>query len=168
MADHLESVKTLAANYRAWASNSRKKGDPGLGDRQDANAIFLAAAASEIEELRRVTKPIPKSYGDINDLPPELLRELTGIKVDDLEQQLFNIINSSLDDVELDTILIELYRRHNVLQTRKFLQNKLWRMVQKGVIESVAGKKGVYSSVTPSPPTTPFGGFDDLDDDVPF
>lgn len=178
MADYLESVKTLAKNYRVWASQSRSKNEIAMADRQIANAVSLDNVITELEELRRVTKPIPQSYGDVSDLPPELLKELTGIKVDELEQQLFNIIKAGGAEVELDSVLIELFRRHKIIQTRRFMQNKLWRMAQKGLIRSVQGKKGLYSATaeggfgSPKPPVSNgfgSGGFaDDLDDDVPF
>lgn len=167
MADHLESVKTLAKNYRTWAAGAA---DAKTQIRHHLNAQHLEAAAAELEQLRRITQPIPASYGDLSDLPPELLKELSGIKADDLEQQLYNIIRHGGEEVELDAVLIELYRRHKVVQTRKFLQNKLWRMVQKGMIWSVPGRKGVYTAAEPpKPEARPVPAFDsDLDDDVPF
>lgn len=173
MADHLESVKILAKSYRTWSAASRAKNDEAVADRHLGYASSLDAAISEIEELRRVTQPIPASYGDLSDLPAELLKELTGIKVDELEQQVFNIVKAGGEEVELDAILIELFRRHKVMQTRKFLQNKLWRMGQKGAVRSVEGKKGVYcipEAKSASGWATPSkGGFaDDLDDDIPF
>jgi hypothetical protein len=128
----------------------------------------------ELEEARRLLKPIPSSYGDLSDLPPELMKELTGVKVDDLEQQLFTIVVSGGDEADLDSILIELFRKFGIIQTRKFLQNKLYRMMQKGVIHSVQGRKGVYTAKAPAgdlglPPTPVRSVFDsDLDDDVPF
>ncbi|MBA3667872.1 MAG: hypothetical protein H0W65_09135 [Sphingomonas sp.] len=167
MADHLDSVKGLAKQFRAW---SQTVSDAGAASRHTQNANLLDAIIAELEQLRRITQPIPESYGDLSDLPPELLKELSGIKADDREQQLFTIIKSG-DDVELDAILIELWRRFKVVESRKFLQNKLWRMAQKGMIWTVAGKKGVYTATKPEairvrpPPAT----FDtDLDDDVPF
>ena len=146
MTGHLESVKILAKNYRAWAASKRSKGDEAVADRQLNIAENLDAVIAELEELQRITRPIPASYGDLSDLPPELMKELTGIKVDDLEQQLFTIIKTGGGEVDLDAILIEMYRRFKVIQSRKFLQNKLWRMAQKGVIFTIPGRKGVYSA----------------------
>ncbi len=173
MADHLDSVKSLAKNYHVWAGNALDKGETAQADRHSTTGKNLDAVIAELEELRRITKPIPEAYGDLSDLPPELLKELSGIKVDDLEQQLFTIIKAGDGAVDLDDILIELYRRFKVIQTRKFLQNKLWRMAQKAVIWSVPGRKGVYRAEKPPavrpPPARPAPVFDsDLDDDVPF
>lgn len=171
MAGHPESVKALIDRYRTWALNAAKKGDDANQVRYTRNAETLEGVLQELEQLRRITQPIPASYGDLSDLPPELLKELSGIKADDREQQLYTIIRSADAEVELDAILIELFRRFKVVETRKFLQNKLWRMAQKGMIWTVAGKKGVYSAVEqPKPAMRPQPiAFDtDLDDDVPF
>lgn len=167
MADNLESVKTLASTYRTWSRTVR---DPSAVKRHIQNATLLEAVAAELEQLRRATQPVPASYGDLSDLPPELLKELSGIRADDREQQLYTIIKSGDGEVELDQILIELFRRFKVVETRKFLQNKLWRMAQKGMVWIVAGKKGVYTATAPVKTARPQpAAFDtDLDDDVPF
>lgn len=167
MTDHLDSVKSLAKQFRTWAQTVS---DSAAATRHNQNANTLDAVLAELEQLRRITQPIPASYGDLSDLPPELLKELSGIKADDREQQLFTIIKSGEEEVELDAILIELWRRFKVVETRKFLQNKLWRMAQKGMIWTVAGKKGVYTAIKPkiAPRPQPATFDTDLDDDVPF
>lgn len=181
MPDHLDSVKEYLRLMEGWQKAAIAKTDEPAANAYEKRIAFMRAAVEELERLRRITKPIPASYGDLSDLPPELVKELTGIKVDDLEQQLFTIIKTGADEVDLDAILIELYRRFEVIQTRKFLQNKLWRMAQKEVIFSVSGRKGIYTAIKPvsddgggwtSTPSTPqiskvaFG--EDLDDDIPF
>jgi hypothetical protein len=170
LADHLDSVKSLIPLFRSWANRANREGRDGDEALHARRLSALEAVVAELEELRRITLPIPASYGDLSDLPPELLKELSGTKVDDREQQLHTIIKSGGDEVELDAILIELYRRFKVIETRKFLQNKLWRMAQKGIIYTVPGKKGVYAATKPKPvPSSALpSAFDDLDDDVPF
>jgi hypothetical protein len=184
MPDDLDSVKEMLRLYRKWKRDAADKGDEKAVKIYEERIAAFEPLVAEVERLRRVTTPIPASYGDLSDLPPELVKELTGIKVDDLEEQLFTIIKSG-DEVDLDAILIELYRRFSVVQTRKFLQNKLWRMGQKEIVYSVPGRKGVYTATKPvedadefdalleepaDQPTAPSkGGFaDDLDDDIPF
>ncbi|MEO7385027.1 MAG: hypothetical protein ABIU18_08870, partial [Novosphingobium sp.] len=98
-----------------------------------------------------------------------VMQQLNLTKVDELEQQLRDII-ASADGTEigLDRIIIELYRRHKTMGERRFIMNKLYRMGQKGTINSVDGKKGVYV-IHKAPPAYSGGGFaDDLDDDIPF
>ena len=189
MEDHLDSVKGYVRLMERWRDNAEAKGEATAVTNYDNRIGFFGALIDEVEELRRFTKPIPASYGDLSDLPPELMKELSGVKVDDLEQQIYMIVKSGGDNVDLDAVLIELFRRFKVVQTRKFLQNKLWRMAQKELIFSVPSRKGVYSATKPkeesgggnsgansfadyratSTPVTGRGGFaDDLDDDVPF
>ncbi|MDZ7587726.1 MAG: hypothetical protein U5J78_00590 [Parasphingorhabdus sp.] len=72
------------------------------------------------------------------------MAQLSPTKIDELEMQLRDIIASAYDTIDLDSAIIELYRRHKVVSERRFLMNKLYRMVQKELIESVEGKKGVY------------------------
>ncbi|NNM76833.1 hypothetical protein HJG53_07975 [Sphingomonas sp. ID1715] len=172
MSDHVDSVKSYLRLLEGWRETSRAKGDDKMVATYDKRIAFMQAAVDEIEHLRRITKPIPASYGDLSDLPDELIKELTGIKVDDLEQQVFTIIKAGGAEVDLDSVLIELFRRFKVVQTRRYLQNKLWRMAQKGLIFSVAGKKGVYTADRPeadtAAPRAAPSPFDDFDDDVPF
>jgi len=171
MPDHVDSVKEYLRLMTVWRKTADNKGEESQVASYDRRIAALQATVDEVEHLRRVTMPIPVSYGDLSDLPPELLKELAGTKVDEAEDQLFNIIKAGGGEVDLDAILIELYRRYKVLQTRKFLQNKLWRMAQKGVIHSVSGRKGVYSvqpTIVPNPPFRTSSFADDLDDDVPF
>lgn len=174
MPDFIDSVKGFLRSTAKLKAEAEEKGEI-RAERVYADRIeWLDAVIAEIEHYRRITKPIPASYGDLSDLPPELVKELTGTRVDDLEQQLFTIIKTGGAEVDLDAILIELYRRFQVIQTRKFLQNKLWRMAQKGVIYSVPSRKGVYTATKPDEimviPAQKFGGgfADDLDDDIPF
>lgn len=170
MAKHSDAVKALAQNYRVWATSAQQKGDNASAVRHSRTSTALEETIAELERLERITQPVPASYGDLSDLPPELIKELSGLRSDDREQQLFTIIQSGEGEVELDAILIELFRRFKIVETRKFLQNKLWRMAQKGMIWTVPGKKGVYTATKPKSPSRPQpAAFDtDLDDDVPF
>ena len=46
--------------------------------------------------------------------------------------------------VELNRLLVELYRRFGLVQTRKALNNKAYRMTVKGLIAQVEGRRGAY------------------------
>lgn len=168
MPDHLESVKALAKQFRAWGEAAEKedKGAAALLHRQRASAI--EALIAEVEDARYRLRPISTEYGDISDLPPEVVAELNLTRVDELEQQLRDIVAAGDGrEVGLDPIIIELWRRHKVTHARRFIMNKLYRMAQKGLIEAVEGRKGVYKipkKVVRGP--SPFDT--DLDDDVPF
>lgn len=164
MPDHLEAVKALARNYSSWAaSNDAEK--PDVAKRQRASATSLEAIVEEVERSRERLRSVGNALGDLSDLPEEVLAELSVTKLDELEQQLRDIIASG-DEVGLDVAIVELYRRHKLIHPRRFVMNKLYRMAQKGLIQGVDGKKGVYR--VPSVPRFASAWDVDLDDEVPF
>jgi hypothetical protein len=73
------------------------------------------------------------------------MRQLTGTKTDLLEDQIFMVVKAAGDQIDLDHLLIELYRRFGDVHQRRFMINKAYRLAQKGVIHVVPGRKGVYS-----------------------
>jgi hypothetical protein len=162
--DALDTVKALAADYRR---SSNTADDPDRAIRHSEHAKALEAAARELEEARKRLRPIPKDFGDLSDLPPEVIEQLNLSKVDELEQQIRDIVAAAEgEEVGIDQIIIGLYRRHKVVQERRFILNKLYRMGQKGLIHGVEGRKGVYFLPKPWPSSSSFA--DDPDDEVPF
>ncbi len=143
MAESVESVKHVAAFIRGAAE---KNPNPQRRVVLMQYADTVDAAANEIVELRGLTSALPPDLGNIHDLPPDLLEELSIAKADDLDSQLVTVINAYGGEASLDQILVGLYRKFRVNQKRRFIQNKLYRME---MIWSIDGKKGVY---TTSPP----------------
>lgn len=165
MADSLDVVKALARNYRAWAKSNDDEGKADIAKRQTNHANTLDAFILELERSRERLRAVGNAFGDLSDLPPEVLAELNVSKLDELEQQMRDIVASSDNEVGLDTVIIELYRRHKLVHPRRFVMNKLYRMAQKGLISAVEGKKGFYIIPAKQPK---LAWADDLDDDVPF
>jgi len=134
----------------------------------------LTDLLDEVAHLRKITKPIPKALGDVSDLPEELLSELSALKTDDLENQMFTIINACENkEANIDTILVELYRRFKVVQKRTYITNKLWRMTQKDGLIWPAEGKGYYTTVEPPLIDKMERALEadtkyDLDDEIPF
>jgi hypothetical protein len=179
MPDLIEAVNELALSFRSAAARSDIP-EP-VAKLWAGRAETVEAAAVEIQRLRGMLKPVPAGYGDISDLPPELVAQLAGAKTDELEEQIFAIVKAAGEQIELDRLLIELYRRHQHVFERRFLNNKCYRMAQKGLIHIVPGRKGVYTTQpivgADSPPEETGGGFQraskatftaDLDDEIPF
>jgi hypothetical protein len=182
MAESLDEVKALARIYYESADKNSQSNEA-LAERHRAFARALEGVAQELEDLRVRTRPIPADYGDLSDLPPEVMAELSLTKADLLEQQIHNIIAAGAGrEVDLDTVIIELWRRHRVHHSRRFLMNKLYRMASKTLIIGVEGRKGAYvvanaSNTKPQASRTRPSFDDDLDDepeqdeedaDVPF
>ena len=110
------------------------------------------AASDRPEEQARYTRWLsligslraPMNLTDVSDLPPELIRELN-LPTDKLESQIMALLQLMGEPIDLDQILIGLYRRFGVIQKRRFLQNKLWRMVNKQQIYKMKDRKGLYA-----------------------
>jgi len=148
MAESDRTVNDIIARYDRSISNQEVDSSKWLKFINEKNA--LNDLLEELEHLRKLTKPVPKTLGDVSDLPEELLSELSALKTDDLENQMFTIINSCENkEANIDTILVELYRRFQVIQKRTYITNKLWRMTQKDGLIWPAEGKGYYTTAEP-------------------
>jgi hypothetical protein len=146
MVDSIDSVNEIIAQLREWAKSSK---EPVVGI-CNRHAEALGHVIDEIERLRLLRAPLPTRLGDLSDIPPELRAELSGIEIDDLEGQLIQVIQSYGGTADLNQILVGLFRKFKVVQTRRFAQQKLWRMTTDHVIWSVPKRKGVYSIKNPT------------------
>jgi hypothetical protein len=81
---------------------------------------------------------------DLSGLPDELLSQLSISQVDVLERQILDVFQTLGGSAGLDQVLIGLYRKFQVVQKRRFLQNKLWRMVRKGQMQKPKGARGQF------------------------
>lgn len=81
---------------------------------------------------------------DTSDLPPELLKELSAGHADKLENQIVEVMKAHGGSADLDQLLIGLYRKSKTVQKRRFLQNKLWRMVRKGLLRKNRENRGTF------------------------
>ena len=90
---------------------------------------------------------IGSRFGDITDLPDKLLTQMVGHGTPKDEQDILNVLDGDLSSVgTIDEILVALYRREgSVIHDRKTLAARITRMVKKGSLISVEGKRGVYA-----------------------
>lgn len=88
---------------------------------------------------------------DISDLPPEVLKELRLKQPDNLETKIIAIVNAAPDSVDIDAIIIALWRMHKIHESRKYLMNKLYRMSNAGMIAREPRLKGVYRRTKGTP-----------------
>ena len=147
MSEHIESVNVAVRIFRNHAEgtedNSKRANSTRLVER-------LEAASAELVRLYGLTSALPPDLGNVFDLPPELLEELSITKADELEDQLVTVINTYGGTASLDMILVGLYRKFGVTQKRRLIQNKLYRMA---MVWSTPGKKGVYTTEQPKETT---------------
>jgi hypothetical protein len=132
--DVADNLSVLISEIRAHAAK------PNLSNGERERSLRWLAL---VEPLQAAMSP-PASIVDIADLPPELLKELN-IPSDKLETQVIAVLKQCRAPADLDQILIALYRRFGVIQKRRFLQNKLWRMVKKQQIYKMKDRKGLYA-----------------------
>ena len=172
MSEHVESVKRVAAYLRDVAEKNSGRDD--VVSRVIVHAEALDAAANHITGIEDLMTAVPPDLGRISDLPEELLEELSVAKTDDLEDQLVTVINACNGEATLDQILVGLYRKFKIIQKRRFVQNKLYRME---MVWSVPGKKGVYTTeeqktvdqmVEDTMHTEEHMAVRDLDSEIPF
>jgi hypothetical protein len=100
----------------------------------------------ELLSVRSAAVPrLGLSWEEIHGLPQELLEELSISESDKIEFNISSLITELGGVASLDRLLVALFRQSNEITKRAALNQRLYRMVQKELIHSVPGKKGVYS-----------------------
>jgi hypothetical protein len=146
--DPLDAINEAVALHAGWLEEALQKGNTdGTVQRWTRRMHALQDAAKELAALR-ANRETPGGTGepdDMSDLPAALIAQLSGPKTDALEDQVLDVMRSVGGQVELNRLLIELYRRHGDVHERKALNNKAYRMVQKGLIHQAPDRRGAYS-----------------------
>lgn len=171
MTQFTETVKE-ASELVKRSAEVLKETKPDISEARFDLADKLNEVIEELIRLSSLTSALPPELGNVHDLPSDLLKELSIANTDELEDQIVTVINSYGGEASLDQILVGLFRKFKVVQKRRFLMNKLYRMV---MVWSVAGKKGVYTLTEPEDVEDEEPSIDidaifnnDIDDEVPF
>lgn len=91
---------------------------------------------------------IGSRFGDLGDLPEELLKQIPAARIGELDQQVIDVMRDMFEGVaSVDEILVGLYRKTGAIHDRAKLAGKLYRMVnsQPKLLDAVPQKRGVYS-----------------------
>lgn len=91
-------------------------------------------------------KQLSLGFEEIQDLPDELLQELSISDADRTDYAILQIVEECGGIASLDRILVGLYKTTGEVMKRSTLTSRAYRMVQKGNLFSVPTKKGVYST----------------------
>ena len=136
--DHLAFISELLANLRE-AQNR-----PGVSAEERGRYQRWLEHVASLREL--LATPKAKLEGDHmdGDLPPVLLKELRRRKPDQREGQILTVLTACGGSADLDEVLIGLYRSFGVIEKRRVLQNKLWRLVRKGRISKAKNSRNVF------------------------
>jgi len=89
---------------------------------------------------------IGSRFGDLSELPQELVQQIPAIRMDPQEQQILDLVRNFDGVASVDEILVGIYRITGVVEDRKKIAGKLYRMVQSRppMLQSVEGKRGIY------------------------
>jgi hypothetical protein len=91
--------------------------------------------------------PLTLSPDDIAGLPPELLEQLNISEGDKLDATIVEAINEAGGTLLLDKILIGLYKKTSEVHQRAQIISRIYRMSKRGLVRSVPGRKGVYTTM---------------------
>lgn len=95
---------------------------------------------------RLVSSKLGLSPEEIEGLPPELLEELSISEADKADFAVLAVVDDAGGVLSLDKMLIALYRKTGEINKRATLNSRIYRMVQKGSMFNVPGRKGIYST----------------------
>lgn len=113
-------------------------------------AAALQEAGAKIAAIPAMPTPESPSLTlrpeDLTGLPPELLAQLNISETDKLEASIVEVVNEAGGTIILDKLIIGLYRKTGEVPIRQPLVNRLYRMSKKGLVFSVKGKKGIYTT----------------------
>lgn len=93
-----------------------------------------------------IPKDLGRRLGDLSKLPEALRKQIVSAKLDDLEEKILKTLRDRFAGIaNLDELMVGLYHDHEyITEDRRKLANKLYRMQQAGLVESVPKRKGVY------------------------
>lgn len=95
----------------------------------------------------RSKRPLQLRIEDLEDLPDELVQELSITDGDRLDFTIYTIIEELGGIASLDQLLIALYRKTGEVHKRSNINSRLYRLTTRGGdLFNVPGKKGVYAT----------------------
>lgn len=89
---------------------------------------------------------LPVSSSDLDGVPPEVLKNLTGI--DDMvsEERLIGVLSLGFD-MSVDKIVLGLYHKYKHIENRTSIITRLNRMAKKGIVSKDPHRRSVYRIV---------------------
>jgi hypothetical protein len=170
--DHVAIQQKLAKKYEdtPYRKNQHLDSAKSLSDLADFLTEIQKKGTSDISYLNRgdsLPKRLHLTYEDIQDLSEENLKELNLTEADRQDLVVEHMIAQAGGIYSLDKIMVDLFRQTKEFPKRNTITSRLYRMVGKGMIYNVPGKKGVYSTyeMTEQDAKKMFGNVDGEADD---
>lgn len=147
----IKFVKDQIAFHERQALKYKQDSRRVLLHKQTANKFqelcdFLDQTKKHENHSKKNIPNLSLSWNEIQDLPDELLAELSFTESDKLDYSIVSLIDENGGVATLDRVIVSLYSLTGEIFKRASLNARLYRMVQKGMIYSIQGKKGVYST----------------------
>lgn len=116
---------------------------PAMGLTNGAEWVLQSGTMSDTPSI---PSDLGRRLGDLSDLPEALRKQIAAAKLDDLEEKIIKTLRDRFGGVaNMDELIVGLYRDHAyITEDRRKLANKLYRMQQSDLVESVPKRKGVY------------------------
>jgi hypothetical protein len=163
--EHVDFVKAQVEYHRRRLEQYTKNGNASLiGVHQRLHAGFNSLldamnsdintpdspAASEqnpsLDSL--LANPIALDRAQLTGLPQELLAQLQISPAEKFQWQVVDIIERTPNKtISLEVLLIALYKTTGEVFERTDLSNRIYRMMKKGIVFGVTGKKGQYTTL---------------------
>ena len=143
--DHLAFIAELSAGLE------EAQGRSGISAEERGRYQRWIEQAHSLGALLEVGREGRAQPSREDDLPPALLKELSPRRRDQLETQIVAVLAACNGSADLDQVLIGLYRGFGVVEKRRVIQNKLWRLVRTGRICKAKNTRNVFSLEAPKP-----------------
>lgn len=146
--EQIDFHKTSAEKYKSNQYRSKRHLETISNFRLIRNYVHELKSKADISSTsKKGDKPLTLALmpADLEDLPDELLEELSISSADKSEFYIASLIEEAGGIMSLDQIIVGVFRGTGEIVKRTTITAKLYRMINKGLIFSVPLKKGVYS-----------------------
>ncbi|WP_291851678.1 hypothetical protein [Bradyrhizobium sp.] len=171
--DHVAIQQKLAKKYEdtPYRKGQHLESAKGFADLADFLAEIQKKGTGDVSYLNRGDSPLKRlhlTFEDIQDLSEENLKELNITEAERQDLVVEHLIAQNGGIYSLDKIMVDLYRQTKEFPKRGTITSRLYRMVGKGMIYNVPGKKGVYSTfeMTEQEAKKLFGNFEGESEDA--
>lgn len=149
--DFLSFVKSQSDFHERQAirfrdNERRNKLHSGTSEMLNQLYEYLLSTKSVSKKTDTQTNGMSLSWSELEELPQELIEELSITDSDRLDYSIVELIDKCGGVASLDRILVGIYKLTGEILKRVNLNARLYRMGQKEMIFSVPGKKGIYST----------------------
>lgn len=148
--DEERTRKTLPVVVRRFEEVTHVLGHAHLQEQElDRLRIRVAELEAVLARRKSAMETLAVSPADLEGLPPELIEQLSISQTDREEFQILGLMEEHGGTMSMDQLLIAIYKKSREILERTKLNQRLYRMISKGMLHSVPGRKGIYTIYQP-------------------